>query len=214
MSVVTKESKASQTSKKNELDLEASKLDVGLLPDEYAEKKAKRRPFRLKIVLATVSVIVVVLGGSVITYATQHDNPRFCNAVCHQPMDAYVEGYYSENSSLLVAAHREDDVTCLQCHDASLRQQMDEGVKWATGDFKDPMEVRRFASKEFCLVEGCHAPFDELVQLTENYQGTNRNPHMSPHGQNECYNCHNVHKQSNLYCNQCHSDVSVPQSWR
>jgi hypothetical protein len=185
--------------------------ETGRPTDNGARKKGR---LGRKIALVVVILVVVLVGSSATVYATQHDKPGFCNFICHQPMDSYVEGYNSENTALLVTAHRDGDVTCLQCHEATLSEQVNEVVRWTTGDFKDPLDERRFASEEFCLTEGCHVPFDTLKQLTENYQSSGRNPHESPHGQNACYDCHKVHETSRVYCTQCHSDVTVPESWR
>jgi hypothetical protein len=169
-----------------------------------------------KILIAVVICFGVIIGGGTLVYATQHANPQFCNAICHSPMDSYVEGYESDDGRLLVSAHAEAGEVCLDCHEADIGQQIDEGVKWTTGDFRDPMVVRRFGTEEFCLRSGCHSDYetyDDLASATANYQGSGYNPHESPHSDIECYNCHSVHNSSKLHCRSCHSDMPVPATW-
>jgi hypothetical protein len=169
-----------------------------------------------KILIVVAVFFCVIIGGGVLVYATQHNNPRFCNALCHSPMDSYVEDYESGNSSLLVSAHAEAGQVCLDCHTSDLGQQIDEGIKWATGDFRDPMVLRRFGTEEFCLRSGCHAEYasyDDLVNATANYEGSGYNPHKSSHGNIECYNCHSIHGSSKLHCRNCHSDIPEPATW-
>jgi hypothetical protein len=172
------------------------------------EQQKKRRAFKL---LTVVVILLVVLGtGAGVGFAIFHDDPRFCNFVCHSPMDPYVEGYLSEAPNLLASAHGRGGTTCLECHEATFSEQANELVKWTTGDFKDPLSKRRLGTVEFC--ERCHA-YESIAALTENYQGSGRNPHDSHLGKIECSTCHSVHGESELYCRTCHSNVEEPKKW-
>lgn len=184
--------------------------------DNPENKPPKRRRLKLKIALGVVAFLVLIFGGSGIVYATQHGNPHFCNFICHSPMDPYVEGYYSDDAALLITSHMDAGETCVDCHTPNMEQQIDEGIKWATGDFKDPMALRRFGTTEFCLQPGCHTDYDDYASLaaaTANYQGSGFNPHKGAHGELECYTCHSVHDKSRLYCKSCHAEMPVPADW-
>ncbi|MGV8082103.1 MAG: cytochrome c3 family protein [Coriobacteriia bacterium] len=171
--------------------------------------KPKKSHKKLWIVLGIIAVVIVAL---VIGYFSVHSNPKFCNAICHSPMDKYVNDYYGGDSKLLITAHADNEVICLDCHEPTLSQQVSEGIHWITGNFTDPLTPRKFATREFCLRDGCHTN-DDIVKATDNYgdeEGVN--PHNSHQGQIDCYNCHSVHGTSEMYCNSCHS-WEIPEGW-
>jgi len=97
--------------------------------------------------VAAVIVVVVAAGGTI--YLTQHDNPAFCNAICHTPMDPYVASYNDGTSVnsvndaeavLSVTVHKEaglesgEEIRCLSCHESDMGEQIQEGMHWVTGD--------------------------------------------------------------------------------
>lgn len=60
-----------------------------------------------------------------------------------------------------------------------------------------------------CLA--CHGPLEELAARTADVRPSN--PHSTPHGPTfaECDLCHQVHKQSENFCAQCHNfEYTVP----
>ena len=64
--------------------------------DETGNGKAsseRRQRRRWPVVVAAVAVVLVAAGAG---FWVWHEQPSFCNAVCHEPMDAYVEGYYGD----------------------------------------------------------------------------------------------------------------------
>ena len=150
-----------------------------------------------------------------------HDSPSFCNAICHEPMDYYVDGYYGEGDAAhaqLAVAHQQEGVTCLQCHEATLEAQVNEGMAWVSGSFETnadgslaPQLIT--ADKQQCATAGCH-DWNDVVAATENWGGqVGVNPHRSHQGEAiDCSNCHSVHGQSVMYCNTCHS-WEVPEGW-
>lgn len=115
--------------------------------------KRKRLSRTSGIALGMAAAIILVAGAG---FWVWHEQPGFCNAVCHSPMDSYVEGYY-EADTLMAARHLEANVTCLQCHEPRIDEQVSEAIAWATGNFDDPLGASNLANTEgFCLRSGCH----------------------------------------------------------
>jgi len=185
-------------------------------PTTSTKKPTRKSHKKLWIALAAVTVAVV---AAVFGFLAWHEQPRFCNAVCHSPMDPYVENYYSENRALTVVAHRLSAVSCLDCHESELSQQVDEALKWLTGDYSDPLSLRRFGTIEYCFQchddddKGTGVDWDEIVMETASYQGSGRNPHDNHLGSINCYTCHSMHRGSKLYCTQCHDNIRTPETW-
>ena len=177
----------------------------------------KRRGRRWPIVAGVLAVVIVAAGAG---FWVWHEQPSFCNAICHTPMDPYVEDYYADDPTLLATAHRVADVTCLDCHVPTLSEQMSEGINWVTGNYVYPLEerdtdmlteARGLDGDEFCLNESCHnLTRDDLVKATS---GMEFNPHKAQHGEIECSECHKAHRASVMYCTQCHSEAEVPEGW-
>ena len=180
-----------------------------------AKGKGKRR---WPIVVGVVAVVLVCAG---IGFNAWHNQPSFCNAICHTPMDYYVDGYYAgaeTGHASLAAAHEDAGVTCLQCHEATLEVQVNEGTAWISGAYSvnadgslQPQLIT--ADKGQCAAAGCHE-WQDVVAATENWGGQQGvNPHVSHQGEAiDCSNCHSVHGQSIMYCNTCHS-WEVPEGW-
>ncbi len=179
------------------------------------EAPAARRPRRRwPVAVGVVAVVLLVAGGG---FWVWHEQPSFCNAVCHQPMDAYVDGYY-EDDSLLAHAHMTAGTTCLQCHEAKIEDQVHEAMVWVSGDY--PMDENGLltrvgvrADEALCATAGCH-DMAEVIAATADWGGEpGVNPHDSHQGRAiDCSNCHGVHEQSVMYCNTCH-DYAVPEGW-
>lgn len=182
--------------------------------DEQQEQSTGRGPAgkRVKshkrwILVGVVCAIVVVAGAG---FWVWHEQPSFCNVICHQPMDSYVEGYYAQDPTLLASVHEGADVTCLGCHEPTISEQLAEGVTWATGGYEVPLEQRSF-DEGFCLNEACHDTSREgLADATSHLK---YNPHADFHEVLDCGDCHKVHEQSVLECSQCHSDAPIPDNW-
>ena len=194
------------------------KAGTGTLQADAPEgggRSAKRRGRKRWPIAVCVAVAVLAAAGG--GFWVWHEQPSFCSAVCHNPMDNYVDGYFND-ASLLANAHERAGATCLECHEAKIDEQVAEGVAWVTGDF-DTDEAGNIATKGVtadkgqCAQGGCH-DWDVVVSATQDWGGeTGVNPHASHQGEAiDCSNCHGVHGASYMYCNACH-DYAVPAGW-
>ncbi|RDB61420.1 hypothetical protein C1878_11955 [Gordonibacter sp. 28C] len=181
-------------------------------PDTPPAKRSKRG-----WIVAGVIVAVVLVAG--IGAWVWHEQPSFCNAVCHSPMDRYVESYGEGDPGKLVTQHAAAGDTCLSCHEAEFTTQVSEVMAWASDSYpvgEDGMLAtgKEFATEEFCARSGCH-DMQDVVASTWGFEGNDEkyNPHSS-HQDNalECSDCHKVHETSELYCAKCH-DLNLPEGW-
>lgn len=118
--------------------------------EEESAKSAppRRRARKIPIALGTLAVILVAAGAG---FWVWHEQPSFCNAICHTPMDPYLPTYEAEPGgeavdkwgnevedagAMLAASHRASaKATCLDCHVPTLSEQVTEGVAWVTGGY-------------------------------------------------------------------------------
>lgn len=114
--------------------------------DTPKKKKSKKK---LGLVIGVIAAVVVVAG---VGFFVWHEQPSFCNAICHTPMDAYLPTYESDPnasgidkwgnkveyaSSMLAPTHRaQNENTCLSCHVPTISEQVNEGVAWVTGNYE------------------------------------------------------------------------------
>jgi hypothetical protein len=152
--------------------------------DANEKAPAPKKKGKAKIILLTVVIaVVVVFGGAGVAYGVTHEDPNFCNFICHVPMDPYVESYNNnvsineleveatgpEGAPLSVTVHKDSDqdINCLKCHEPDIGEQIQEGMKWIAGDYNVPLEGFKLVASEtpkagevsgvtFCLREGCH----------------------------------------------------------
>ncbi|MGA9347940.1 MAG: cytochrome c3 family protein [Anaerolineae bacterium] len=160
---------------------------------------------KVGLIVGIAAVVIIIAGVALWKY---HEQPQFC-AICHI-MQPYLESW--ESSPFLAQAHAEDNITCLECHEPTIQQQVDELKAYVQGDFEVPLEERKFPM-EFCF--GCHEPnehtsYEEVIQRTE---GLELNPHGSHIGEMECRICHKAHRASEDYCAQCHGPVATGLGW-
>lgn len=164
----------------------------------------------------TVAVVLVLAGAG---FWVWHEQPSFCNAICHSPMDNYVESYSSGDAGMLVTQHVEAGKNCLDCHNPVITEQLTEVCTWMADDY--PMTDdgmlntdKEIATEEFCTNDGCHNMSD-VVNATWGFEGNDAkyNPHSSHQdNQLECGDCHKSHETSTLYCAKCH-DLNLPEGW-
>jgi len=154
------------------------------------------------VIVGIAAVVIIITGVALWNY---HEQPQFC-AICHI-MQPYLESW--ESPPLLAYAHAEENVTCLECHEPTIQQQMDEGIKFVTKDYENPLQEREF-DQEWCLRCHEHGSYEELIQRTEELE---LNPHESHYGEMECSICHKVHRASEDYCAHCHDPVATGTGW-
>lgn len=178
--------------------------------DAIAETpQPKRKKTKAAIVVGVIAAIVVVAG---VGFSIWHEQPSFCNAICHDPMDPYVEGYYAPDSTMLSAAHGANGKGCLDCHEPTISEQVAEGAAWITGNFYTPPEMRNLATNEFCLNEACHTR-EEIAAATHDWGGKDFNPHAAhTTKEQQCGDCHRVHRESVMSCSECHTSP-LPEGW-
>jgi flagellar basal body-associated protein FliL len=236
-SVDVAESPDAQSVDATESSDEQESADAAESSDGQDPKPKKKMKLGIKILMVVGIVIVVLAGGGGVAYATLHDNPAFCNFLCHTPMDPYVESYQNgisinaaqadSDAKLSVTLHKESDqdITCLTCHVTSMSEQINEGLHWVSGDYELPLEMKVVAKQieeepggdkngiTFCLRPECHEGIASLDDLKKATDDRHRNPHDSHLGNQDCSNCHQTHEQSVLVCSQCHADAEVPDGW-
>ncbi|MEG1246722.1 MAG: cytochrome c3 family protein [Gordonibacter sp.] len=186
--------------------------DVG---KETSAPVAKRPKRKWPIVVGVVAVVLVAAGAG---FWVWHEQPSFCNAICHEPMDNYVDGYYHD-ATLMAYAHQQEGAACLDCHEAKIEEQVTEATSWASKSYQvdeagSLATTGVTADKVFCAKSGCH-DWDVVVAATQDWGGdAGVNPHRSHQGEAiDCSNCHVAHGSSYMYCNTCH-DYAVPDGWQ
>lgn len=203
-------------------------------------KPQKKRGKRGAITAGVVAAIVVVAGIGLFVW---HEQPSFCAAICHTPMDAYYDTYETgetdkygnevpegSRQAMMAFSHKANEgTTCMGCHVPTLSEQINEGIEWVSGNYEvvgyNPenqwlLETRSLDK----LTEARGISGDEFClneschnitreELTEKTADLDRNPHASPHEDYSCDTCHKAHTQSTNYCLQCHSDAPLPEGW-
>ena len=221
----------SEEETKVEAATEAAANDDAPMTEEAAPKKKGKKKWPI-----VVGVVVVVLIAAGAGFWGWHEQPSFCNAICHTPMDPYLPTYEAEPgqpstdkwgnevadaSSMLAATHRaQEGTTCMGCHVPTLSEQINEGINWVTGNYVYPLEergvddlteARGLEGDQFCLNESCHnLTRDDLAEMTADMD---YNPHVAQHGEIDCSECHKAHRASVDYCTQCHTESKLPAGW-
>ena len=116
--------------------------------------------------------------------------------------------------------HAEVDITCLECHEPTIEQQIGEVITFISGDYPPRLQQRKFEN-EWCFRCHEHESREAVAALTTDfvYDGVNVNPHTQsvdldnpedPHGSGDheldCWRCHIMHRDSPGidYCFGCH----------
>lgn len=206
------------------------------LERDSAEIPAKKRGIkgnkRLIIVLSCVACVAVLAVG----FSVWHEQPSFCSAICHSPMDPYLPTYEAvpgqqatdkwgnevdDASSMLAAVHGQAGKTCMDCHVPQIGEQVTEGLEWVSGNYDSPLSERNatqlvrargLQDDEFCMNSSCHPYTRADLEKKTAWMGK-INPHSSQHGEQKCTTCHKAHRASVNYCTQCHTDAVVPDGW-
>lgn len=192
------------------------------------QSPSKKRPKKGLIAAGVIVAVLVVAGVGAFVW---HEQPSFCAAICHDPMDPYLATYEADTdgvttdkwgdevqaSAMMAPMHREAGVTCLDCHVPTLNQQVSEGLAWVSGDFESPLSEQTNvtlaaasemkASDDMCLKSGCHAGINDRYDLEQATSDLEFNPHALMHGDDggyDCSDCHKAHRASNYSCMECH----------
>ncbi len=162
---------------------------------EAAPKKRMRRPKKPAII---VSILFVVIAAGAVGFGIWHEQPSFCNAICHSPMDTYYESY--DEGTGMARIHKEAHVTCLDCHETSFGQQLSEAWTWVIGDFSEPLDMMNYDDST-CLT--CHISEEFQAAKTDLIEF---NPHADAHQALACTDCHKSHNEQVNYCSNCHDN--------
>ena len=164
--------------------------------------------------LFLLGLLAVLFLGGVLSYkvmdATVMAKPAFC-ASCHNM--EYEYNTYTEEG-WLAHKHAEAGLTCHDCHEPSIGQQLNEGWLFVTGQYENPLPQYGFKNEQ-CL--SCHKWEDVVAKTTAKYG--NKSPHNGEHEAGneppQCMDCHSVHHKQNLQkCNSCHpTEWTVDDSW-
>jgi len=223
--------------KPKEIDAENSESAAAADNEGTAAKKKRSN----KLIVIAAIVLVIAVGG--ILGWTWHEQPSFCNAFCHTPMDEYYDTYAAESGSattdkygnavddatgMLAVTHREADEGCLDCHVPTIGEMIGEGVAWVPGNYYYPLyerdlddltEARGLENDAFCLNGSCHhaasdgTPIENRDDLIAAGESQAFNPHSDHHGEFECTDCHKAHRASVNTCTRCHSEATTPPGW-
>jgi len=166
------------------------------------ERKSFRERFLNKKVILIVLVALIIIGaGTGAGLLKASENPSFC-ATCH-----IIKPYYESwsDSALLDHKHSLQDITCQDCHHATIPEKAMEGINYVIRNYTLPLEGGPEDIRGFCLEchseEGQGSSWEEIKAATD---FEDSNPHDSHHGQLDCNICHNMHEPSYVFCSQCH----------
>ena len=113
---------------------------------QVAAEPAKKRK-KWPIVLGVIAVVLILAG---IGFWNWHNQPSFCNAMCHTSMNSYLLSYDQEDNAagkdkygnevsnthaMLVVSHKSQNLACLDCHIPAIDQQMGEVMETISGNY-------------------------------------------------------------------------------
>jgi hypothetical protein len=153
-----------------------------------------KRTLKLGAILALSLVLVTSLGlAGLYTVSRSPDYCRWCHV-----MEPYVRSWEAPD----LAAHRHflSDVTCQDCHPQAMADLIREIVATVQESYFLPLPELKIPQEE-CL--DCHGDYEELARATDHL---NENPHASHLGEEECFQCHKMHRKSPgmKHCVTCH----------
>lgn len=169
-------------------------------PKTVGSKKRKKH-------IAASATALIVIAAACAGFFVWHEQPSFCNAVCHSPMDPYVESFsqdigtagtdaagmpVDDTAGMLSIVHKEKGMNCLSCHVPTLSEQISEASLWIAGGFavEEPLEQRTTTDMalqhgkrgdSFCLNESCHNVSREQLALLPKVSSMSYNPHKGQH---------------------------------
>jgi cytochrome c nitrite reductase small subunit len=122
--------------------------------------------------------------------------PSYCGW-CHV-MEPYYRSWTA--SEFLARRHSDALIKCQDCHPHTIGKLVHEIVSTARGTYREPLPSLRM-TKQQCL--SCHGDYASLARATASLK---INPHASHLGEEECYQCHKMHRASPgvKFCYTCH----------
>ena len=149
-------------------------------------------------------VLVLAIAGAAVW--EWHEQPSFCSTVCHSTMAPYYATY--SGVGYLVAAHAQEGITCLECHEPTIESQMAELQIQLSGDVPSPLKQREMPN-DFCGGEDCHgaATLKEMSEVTGHLDFDPHTNHVTLGGR--CTGCHNMHAPQVITCTQCHTEEEL-----
>jgi cytochrome c nitrite reductase small subunit len=122
--------------------------------------------------------------------------PSYCGW-CHV-MEPYYRSWAS--SEFLARRHGVSLISCRECHPRSLGQLTHEILATIRKSYNEPLPSLKM-DKAQCL--NCHGDYGSLAKATASLKV---NPHASHLGEEQCYQCHKMHRASPglKFCNTCH----------
>lgn len=160
-------------------------------------------PRVLKIIVAAVTAAISVGTMGILVLRDLDRRPDYC-AACHvteQGVASWVNSDYSAYQ------HAVAGISCQRCHERNVPTLVREIAIAATRGADAPPPGFQFASED-CI--RCHGDDARLAELTRKLR---YNPHESPHGRQECHECHRVHEESIDGCAACHEPTIVGPGW-
>ena len=152
-----------------------------------------------KLIIAIVLVVIMIpVMGTVYVKDNRYNN-SYC-ATCHQ--DYYRNWSDPDVEYSLSNHHYQMGVSCQTCHQRTLDESLIEVVNYMTGNYYSPLPKSEVPMGK-CF--SCHGSYAELIPpLATDITGKARNPHDGHWGELECNECHNAHRDSVVYCDECH----------
>lgn len=102
--------------------------------------------------------------------------------------------------NVLERKHLASGITCQKCHGEKTPHR---GLSRGS--------LPTLATKEACLQ--CHGSYADLAKSTRQFEPP-YNVHDSHWGPLDCYQCHRVHRTSELFCASCHVGLKLPPAWK
>ena len=169
----------------------------------------------------TIGVIAAVVVVAAIGFFIWHEQPSFCNAICHTPMDGYLDTYeavpgqpaldkygdqVADAAGMLAATHREEGATCMGCHVPTLGEQIGEGIGWVSGNYEtvlpDDVFGPRLMERDLAQLTAARGIPSEEFCLNENCHNLTREQLEEQTAGIE-FNPHSLH-HGEVDCGTCH----------